>query len=77
MKTTKTATQIATEINNAGEKHYGEKAKAWESENVSRIYFGRDFVTIEKDGEIHNRKNGKARALSIGDSAVELVEAHA
>lgn len=77
MKTTKTASQIAEEINSTGEKHYGEKAKAWESENVSRIYFGRDFVTIEKDGEIHNSKNGKARALTIGASGLELVEARA
>ena len=67
------AQQIATRINDAGQTYYGDRAKAWERDGIARIYFGRDYVTIEA-GEAHNRKAGKARSQTIGESAVELVE---
>jgi hypothetical protein len=69
----KAAKQIAEAVNSAGQTYFGEKARAWDGDKISRIYFGRDFVTIE-NGEIHNRKHGKARALTIGDKAVALVK---
>ncbi len=61
----------------SGYKYFGEKPRAWVGDNIQRIYFGSDFVTIEQDGEIHNRRNGKARAATIGDSAVDAVKAAA
>lgn len=72
-----TATQIAAAINAAGDTYYGASASAWQGNGYARIYFGRDYVTIEATGEIHNRRAGKARALTIGHSAVEIVEKHA
>lgn len=71
---TKSAQQIADAINAAGRTYYGEAAKAWCGATCSRIYFGRDYVTIEASGEVHVRKAGKARAQTAGMSAVELVE---
>lgn len=71
---TKSAESIAAEINASGRTVYGDKAKPWSCESHSRIYFGRDYVTIEANGEIHARKNGKASAKTAGASAVELVE---
>jgi hypothetical protein len=68
-----TAKQIADKINAAGRKHYNDSARGWDAGNQSRVYFGKEYVTIE-NGECHNRINGKARAKSIGDSAVELVQ---
>lgn len=69
-----TAQEIADELNKSGYLYYGERARAWEGNNQSRIYFGRDFVTILPDGTITNNKAGKARALTIGDPAVEAIE---
>lgn len=68
------ANQIANLINADGKTYYGESAKGWVSENVSRIYFGREYVTIENDGRVHNDIKNKPRASSIGYSAVEIVE---
>lgn len=73
MKTTKTAEEIAVAINSTGKNYHGASARAWSGETESRIYFGRDFVRIV-NGEITNARQGKARALTIGHSAVELVE---
>lgn len=72
----KTAHQIADAINEAGETYYGAAAKGWASSDgkVQRVYFGRDFVTIDADGNIHADKPGKARAQTCGVSGVELVE---
>ena len=69
------ATAIAQTINESGQTYCGHKAKGWDGESVSRVYFGSDYVTIESDGEIHNRRSGKARAMTIGWTAVEMVEA--
>jgi hypothetical protein len=73
MNTIKTAEEIATAINASGNNHHGASARAWQGETESRIYFGRDFVRIVS-GQITNSREGKARALTIGHSAVELVE---
>ncbi len=68
-----TAKEIADLINGNGSRYYDDKAKGWTGNGFSRIYFGRDYVTIENDGECHS--NGpKARAQTIGQSAVDLVE---
>lgn len=75
MATTLTASDIATALNTNGFEYFGNRAKAWTGGTVSRIYFGRDYVTIEADGEVHNRVSGKARAKSIGWDAVDAVEA--
>lgn len=69
-----TAVEIANAINKSGEKYYGFQARGWSGEKESRVYFGCDYVSIESDGEIHNRVKGKARAKSIGEAAVILVE---
>lgn len=76
MKTTKTADQIASAINASGETYYGDRAKAWSGNTEERIYFGRQYVRII-DGGITNAKDGRARALTIGHPAVEIVERHA
>ena len=75
VKTMKTAKEIAEILNEQGYKYYGEKAKGWESSDgkVQRVYFGRDFVTIE-DGDAHANKSGKARAQTIGHTAVDAVK---
>jgi hypothetical protein len=73
MSTTKTATEIATAINASGETYFGDTARAWQGETESRIYFGRGFVRIVS-GQITNAKQGRARALTIGQPAVDLVE---
>ena len=76
--TTKTkinAKEIASTLNAKGFDYYGEKARAWTGDNVSRIYFGGEWVTIEASGEVHNLRKGSARANTIGSSAVEAVEA--
>jgi hypothetical protein len=69
----KNAIEIAEAINNAGQKYFGASAKGWTGGKVSRIYFGRDYVSVEGE-EIHNRRDGKARALTVGDKAVALVK---
>ena len=73
MNTIKTAEEIAAAINSTGKNYHGASARAWNGETESRIYFGRDFVRIA-NGQITNLRDGKARALTIGHSAVELVE---
>lgn len=73
MTTIKPADEIATAINSSGQTYHGATARAWVGETESRIYFGRDFVRIV-NGQITNSREGKARALTIGHSAVELVE---
>ena len=72
MATTKTAADIANELNAIGYEYYGETAKAWSGNGFCRIYFGADFVTI-KNGQVSNSKAGKSRAVTIGESAVEAV----
>lgn len=59
--------ELAKSINDSGFKYYGEKAKAWVSKDgvVERIYFGSDYAT--------NAKASKARANTIGYSAVEAI----
>lgn len=77
MTTTRSATDIADSINATGETYYGSRAKGWEGEAESRIYFGKEFVRILKPtGEITNARQGKARALTIGSSALDLVVKH-
>ncbi len=73
MNTIKTAEEIATAINASGNSYHGATARAWSGDTESRIYFGRDFVRIAA-GQITNAREGKARALTIGHSAVELIE---
>ena len=68
-----TAQDIASKVNAMGYRHYGERAKGWEGNGFSRIYFGRDFVTVE-DGQAHGNRAGKARAQTIGYDAVEAVQ---
>jgi hypothetical protein len=68
------AKQIAETINARGLTYFGATAKGWTGNGIGRIYFGRDYVTIEANGEVHNRKDGKARATTAGASAVEIVE---
>lgn len=69
------AKDIAAKLNATEQTYFGQPAKGWEGPTESRIYFGRDYVTITNSGEVHNRKAGKARANTIGESAVELVKA--
>lgn len=71
---TLTAKQIADKINAAGRRYYNDSARGWDTDSQSRVYFGKEYVTLEKNGDIHNRIIGKARSKSIGDSAVELVQ---
>lgn len=75
LATKMTAKDIAAKLNANGYDYYGEKARGWEGDSVSRIYFGGDWVTIEADGRVHNDRKGSARASTIGWSAVEAVEA--
>lgn len=78
MNTTYTATEIAKKLNEMGYAYYGDKAKAWEGKGQSRIYFGKDYLTL-LDGELTNRNLRKVRALTIGDpaldAAIEAIEA--
>lgn len=69
-----TAQEIADELNKNGYSYYGERARAWEGSTQSRIYFGWDYVIINQDGTITNNKPKRARALTIGDPAVEAIE---
>lgn len=69
-----TASEIAKLLNESGYTYFGEKAKAWEGGSQSRIYFGKDFMTL-KDGELTNRNLRKVRACTIGDEPVEAVAA--
>lgn len=68
-----TAEQIVRALNSKGYLYYGESARVWNGSTQSRIYFGRDFVTILPDGTITNDKSGK-RTLTIGDEAVEAIQ---
>lgn len=68
-----TAEQIVRALNSKGYLYYGESARVWNGNTQSRIYFGRDFVTILPDGTITNDKSGK-RTLTIGDEAVEAIQ---
>jgi hypothetical protein len=54
--------------------YYGKTPKGWtpSSGRFFRIYFGRDFVTVENNVAHNGTK--KARALSIGHSAVEKIQ---
>jgi len=69
-----TAKEIAAAINATGNTYFGKRASGWEGNGISRVYFGTDYVTIEASGEVHCRKDGKARAKTIGSSGVEMVE---
>lgn len=75
-KTSLSATEFADMLNAAGYL-YGvprrEKARAWEGDNVSRIYFGKDYITI-KDGVITNRNLHKVRACTACDDAMNAVK---
>lgn len=75
-KTSLSATELADMLNAAGYL-YGvprrEKARAWEGDNVSRIYFGKDYITI-KDGVITNRNLHKVRACTACDDAMNAVK---
>jgi len=67
--------EIVSKLNDSGYRYYGDAAKGWDGHNESRVYFGREWVTIDQQtGEIHNRRATKARALTIGQSAVDAVE---
>ena len=68
-----TTHEIATRLNDSGYTYYGEIAKAWVKYDKERIYFGSDFVSII-NGVPTNIHPNKARALSIGNSALEAVE---
>lgn len=68
-----TAEQIADTLNKKGYTYCGESARAWEGNAQARIYFGRDFVTVHKNGTITNHRAGKPRALTIGDEAIEAI----
>lgn len=68
------AKEIATRLNESGYRYCGQSARGWDGESLSRIYYGKSYVTLERDGEIHNRRAGKARALTIGHEAVEAVK---
>lgn len=67
------ATEITKKLKEQGYTYYGETPKAWEANSFGRIYFGRDYVTVDADGTIHGNKKGKARANTIGHTAVEAV----
>lgn len=68
-----TVYEIADKLNANGYTYYGDKAKAWEGGSVARIYFGREYVTLENGTPTNS--STKARAKTIGSSAVEAVEA--
>lgn len=64
--------EIADRLNAEGYNYFGGFAKVWNGTGLSRIYFGRDFVTV-RNGRVYNVRDGKARALSVGDEALEAV----
>lgn len=64
--------EIAARLNAEGYNYYGGYPKAWTGNNIARIYFGRDYVSI-RNGRVYNVRDGKARALSVGDEALEAV----
>lgn len=70
-----TARQLAQTLNATGYEYYGDTAKGWDGNGVSRIYWGREYVTIESDGRVHGDKAGKTSAQTIGGSAVDAVKA--
>ena len=65
--------EIADKLNANGFSYYGDKAKAWVGGNVARIYFGKEYVTLENGTPTNICQ--RARAKTIGASAVEAVEA--
>ena len=68
--TQKPASEIADLLNAAGYTYRGYKPKAWQGRTVSRIYFGRSFLTVGW-GEVSARKNGPYSPLAIGEEAVD------
>lgn len=67
------ATEIANKLNESDFRYYGEAAKGWSKNGIERIYFGREYVTFENG--LPTNKSSKARANTIGSSAVEACEA--
>ena len=69
------ASELAEMLNKNGYK-YGTtspvKARAWEGKSQGRIYFGKDFVTVQ-DGEVTNRNIYKVRACTACDDAIEAI----
>lgn len=70
----KTAQEIAAAINATGKTYFGDRAKGWDKGDCRRVYFGRDYVTIETDDTVHAKKPGKVAAKTAGYEAVELVQ---
>ena len=68
--THKSAAEIAELLNAAGYTYRGYKPKVWQGRTVSRIYFGRSFLTVGW-GEVSARKNGPYSPLAIGEEAVD------
>ena len=66
--------KLMTKLSELKINYFGETPKLWEKNGFARIYFGRDYVTIEANGEVHNRRAGKARAKTIGWEITEKIE---
>lgn len=68
--------KLAEAINNSGFRYYDAYAKAWASKDglIQRIYWGKDYITFDPYGNPHNRRFGKARALTAADRLVDKVK---
>lgn len=67
-----TVEQIVDALNEQEFEYFGVKPRAWNGSDQSRIYFGRDYATIQGD-TITNSRKGAARAITIGDNVLEHI----
>lgn len=66
---------LVNELNNRDFEYYGEWPRLWKGVSATRIYFGRDYISLTKGGHLTNNIPNHPHKTSCADELIEMITA--
>lgn len=66
---------LVRSLNNRDFEYYGEWPRLWKGASATRIYVGRYYITLDKDGHLTNNIPNHPRKTSCPDELIEMITA--
>lgn len=66
---------LVNELNNRDFEYYGEWPRLWKGASATRIYFGRDYISLTKGGHLTNNIPNHPHKTSCADELIEMITA--
>lgn len=66
---------LVNELNNRDFEYYGEWPRLWKGVSATRIYFGRDYISLTKGGHLTNNIPNHPNKTSCPDELIEMITA--